>query len=221
MNASTKRILSTIAIVIASVAFGILISADLGLMKASKAQTSTLQTSQGPVTSVTIPSFADLAARVMPTVVSVRSTEIVKLSAQRRNGMGGVDPFEFFFPDPGDSRRRGTQQQQPQEDDERRQESGGSGFIISADGYILTNNHVIEGASKVEVHFGADENGNGGRILPATIVGRDPSTDIALLKIETNQELPYIRLGDSERIRKGDWAVAIGNPFAFENTLNP
>jgi serine protease Do len=218
MNSSTKRILSTIAIVIASVAFGILISADLGLMRTSKAQTTSMQTAQGGVTAVTIPSFADVAARVMPTVVSVRSTEIVKLSEQRRRGTGGVDPFEFFFPDPSDPRRRGQQQQQP-DDDERRQESGGSGFIISADGYILTNNHVIEGASKVEVHYGADENGNGGRTIPATIVGRDPSTDIALLKIDVNQELPYIRLGDSERIRKGDWAVAIGNPFAFENTL--
>ncbi|MDP9191545.1 MAG: Do family serine endopeptidase [Acidobacteriota bacterium] len=215
MSASTKRILSTIAIVIASVAFGILISADLGLMRTSKAQTTTLQGSQGPVSAVTIPSFADVAARVMPTVVSVRSTEIVKMSEQRRRNFG-VDPFEFFFPDPNDPRRRG---QQPQEDDERRQESGGSGFIISADGYILTNNHVIEGASKVEVHFGSDENGVGGRTIPAKIVGRDPATDIALLKIDVSQELPYIRLGDSERIRKGDWAVAIGNPFAFENTL--
>jgi serine protease Do len=217
MNASTKRILSMIAIVIASVAFGILISADLGLMRTSKAQTTTIQTAEGgPVPAVTIPSFADVAARVMPTVVSVRSTEIVKMSEQRRRGFG-VDPFEFFFPDPSDPRRRG--QQQPGEDDERRQESGGSGFIISSDGYILTNNHVIEGASKVEIHYGADENGVGGRTIPATIVGRDPATDIALLKIAVNQELPYIRLGDSERIRKGDWAVAIGNPFAFENTL--
>ena len=215
MNASTKRILSTIAIVIASVAFGILISADLGLMRTSKAQT-TMQGPQGPVTAVTIPSFADVAARVMPTVVSVRSTEIVKMSEQRRRNFG-VDPFEFFFPDPSDPRRRG--QRPDEEDDERRQESGGSGFIISPDGYILTNNHVIEGATKVEVHYGSDENGNGGRTIPATIVGRDPATDIALLKIDVNQELPYIRLGDSERIRKGDWAIAIGNPFAFENTL--
>src|SRR5689334_4777686 len=134
MNATTKRILSTIAIVIASVAFGILISADLGLMRTSKAQTSSIQTNQGVIPAVTIPSFADVAARVMPTVVSVRSTEIVKLSEQRRRGMG-IDPFEFFFPDPSDPRRRG--QQQPGEDDERRQESGGSGFIISSDGYIL------------------------------------------------------------------------------------
>ncbi|HYC58124.1 MAG TPA: Do family serine endopeptidase [Thermoanaerobaculia bacterium] len=216
MNASTKRILSTIAIVIASVAFGILISADLGLMRTSKAQTSSIQTAQGVVPAVTIPSFADVAARVMPTVVSVRSTEIVKLSEQRRRGFG-LDPFEFFFPDPSDPRRRGAQRDD--EDDERRQESGGSGFIISPDGFILTNNHVIESASKVEVHFGADENGNGGRTLAATIVGRDPATDLALLKIDVKEELPYIRLGDSDRIRKGDWAVAIGNPFAFANTL--
>jgi serine protease Do len=218
MNSSTKRILSTIAIVIASVAFGILISADLGMMRTSKAQTSSMSSAQGAVTSVTIPSFADVAARVMPAVVSVRSTEVVKMSEQRRRNFG-VDPFEFFFPDPSDPRRPRGQQQQPEEDDEQRQVSGGSGFIISGDGYILTNNHVIEGASKVEVHYGADENGNGGRTIAATIVGRDPATDLALLKIDVNQDLPFIRLGDSERIRKGDWAVAIGNPFAFENTL--
>src|SRR5687768_2664877 len=166
MNASTKRVLSTIAIVIASVAFGILVSADLGLMKSSNAQTATVipaPTSSGTVPAMTIPSFADVAARVMPAVVSIASTEIVRRSEMQRRGMG-IDPFEFFFPDPRDPRR----QQRPRDgeeddDDARRQQSGGSGFIISADGYILTNNHVIEGASKVEVHYGADENGNGGR----------------------------------------------------------
>jgi serine protease Do len=215
MNASTKRILSTIAIVIASVAFGILISADLGLMRMSKAQTA-LQPSQGAVQvpAVTIPSFADVAARVMPAVVSIRSTEIVKMSEQRRRNFG-VDPFEFFFPDPSDPRRR----RDTEEDDEQRQTSGGSGFIVSPDGFIVTNNHVIEGATKVEVHYGADENGSGGRTVAATIVGRDPATDLALLKIDIGQELPWIRLGDSERIRKGDWAIAIGHPFQFENTL--
>jgi serine protease Do len=213
MNQSTKRILSTIAIVIASVAFGILVSADLGLMRKSIAQTASSQTTAGAVTSVTIPSFADVAARVMPAVVSVRSTEIVKMSEQRRRQFG-VDPFEFFFPDP-----RNPHRQQEPEEDEQRQESGGSGFIVSPDGFILTNNHVIENATKVEIHYGADENGNGGRTLPAKIVGRDPATDLALLKIDVEQDLPWIRLGDSDRIRKGDWAIAIGHPFAFENTL--
>lgn len=212
MNQSTKRILSMIAIVIASVAFGILISADLGLMRKSNAQTASLP-AQGSVSSVTIPSFADVAARVMPAVVSIRSTEIVRMSEQRRQQFG-IDPFEFFFPDPRNPHR----QQQP-DDDEQRQESGGSGFIISPDGFILTNNHVIEGATKIEVHYGADENGNGGRTIEAKIIGRDPATDLALLKIDVNQQLPWIRLGDSDRIRKGDWAIAIGHPFAFENTL--
>ncbi|HEX6160715.1 MAG TPA: trypsin-like peptidase domain-containing protein, partial [Thermoanaerobaculia bacterium] len=194
-------------------AFGILISADLGLMRTSNAQTAsgTIQTPQGSVGAVTIPSFADVAARVMPAVVSIRSTEIVKMSEQRRRNFG-VDPFEFFFPDPSDPRRRG-QGQQPPDDDEQRQTSGGSGFIVSPDGFILTNNPVIEDATKVEVHFGADENGNGGRTVQATIVGRDPATDLALLKINTGAELPWIRLGDSDRIRKGDWAIAIGHPF--------
>jgi len=217
MNQSTKRILSTIAIVIASVAFGILISADLGLMRKSKAQ-SAAQTSVGSVPAVTIPSFADVAARVMPAVVSIRSTEIVKMSEQRRRGFG-IDPFEFFFPDPRDRRRFNGGDDQGEEEDEQRQTSGGSGFIVSPDGFILTNNHVIEGATKVEVHFGADENGNGGRTVAAKIVGRDPATDLALVKIDVDSELPWIRLGDSDRIRKGDWAVAIGHPFAFENTL--
>jgi len=218
MNQSTKRILSTIAIVIASVAFGILISADLGLMQTSKAQTPALQTPTGAVPAVTIPSFADVAARIMPAVVSIRSTEIVRASDQQRRY--GIDPFEFFFPDPNDPRRRGRGNQgQGEEDDEQRQESGGSGFLISPDGFILTNNHVIEGASKIQVHYGADENGNGGRTVSGKVVGRDPATDIALLKIDLDQPMPYIRLGDSERIRKGDWAIAVGHPFAFENTL--
>jgi len=219
MNQSTRRILSTIAIVIASVAFGILISADLGLMQTSKAQTPALQTPTGALpAAVTIPSFADVAARVMPAVVSIRSTEIVRASDQQRRY--GIDPFEFFFPDPNDPRRRGRGNQgQGEDDDEQRQESGGSGFLISPDGYILTNNHVIEGASKIQVHYGADENGNGGRTVSGKVVGRDPATDLALLKIDLDQPMPYIRLGDSERIRKGDWAIAVGHPFAFENTL--
>jgi serine protease Do len=215
MSQSTKRVLSTIAIVIASVAFGILISADLGFMRKSNAQT-TLPAPSANVPAVTIPSFADVAARVMPAVVSVSSTEIVKMSERRRNS--GIDPFEFFFPDPSDPNRRRFGGNND-DDDERAQRSGGSGFIVSPDGYILTNNHVIEGATKVEVHYGADENGNGGRTVQAKIVGRDPATDLALLKIDTDQQLPSIRLGDSDRIRKGDWAIAIGHPFTFENTL--
>ncbi|HET7711350.1 MAG TPA: Do family serine endopeptidase [Thermoanaerobaculia bacterium] len=213
MTQSAKKILSTVAIVIASVAFGVLISADLGLMPKSKAQQPVAQ-APSAVPAVTIPSFADIAARVMPAVVSITSTEVVKPGDQRRQHPFGIDPFDFFFPDPRDPRRR-----RGDTEEERAQRSSGSGFIVSPDGFILTNNHVIEGATTVKVHFGADENGSGERTLTAKIVGRDPATDLALLKIDTQQALPTIPLGDSDRIRKGDWAIAVGNPYQFENTL--
>ena len=217
MNQSTKRILSTIAIIIASIAFGVIISADLGIMRTSKAQSApAIQTSSGTVSAVTIPSFADVAARVMPAVVSITTTEVVKTSDLRKMHPFGIDPFDFF-PNPQGPRGRGNNDDQG--DDERRQVSGGSGFIISPDGYILTNNHVVEGATRVQVHYGADENGNGGHTVNARIVGRDPATDIALVKIDVPGTLPNIPLGDSDRIRKGDWAIAVGNPFQFENTL--
>ena len=220
MNPTTKRILSTIAIIIASVAFGVVISADLGLMRTSNAQSPAIQTtsSGAPVATVTIPSFADVAARVMPAVVSITSTEVIKASDPRNRSPFGGDPFEFFFPNPNGQRNpRGGRT--PEEDDERKQVAGGSGFIISPDGYIVTNNHVIDGASNVKVHWGADENGTGGHTSDAKIIGRDPATDIALLKIDAGEKLPSVPLGDSDRIRKGDWAIAIGNPFQFENTL--
>src|ERR1043165_7539140 len=128
MNQSSKRILSTIAIVIASVAFGVLISADLGMMQKSHAQTAAaIQTSSGPVTSVTIPSFADVASRVMPAVVSITTTEIVHQSSLKQRGMT-INPFDFFFPNPnGDRnpnnnrRRQQTPDNNGNDDDARRQ----------------------------------------------------------------------------------------------------
>ena len=220
MNSRTKRIFSTMAIVIASVVFGVVVSADLGLMRKSNAQSAPIQTtsSNATVTSVTIPSFADIAARVAPAVVSITSTEVIKSASGGQNRGFGIDPFDFFFPNPNGSRRR-PNSNRDNGDDDRLQRSGGSGFIISPDGYILTNNHVVEGATKVDVHYGADADGNGGHTVSAKIVGRDPATDIALLKIDVGGTLPNVPLGDSDRIRKGDWAIAIGNPFQFENTL--
>jgi len=203
-----KRNASIIAIIIASIAFGMILTADLGLMKKSDAQQITQQSTSAPLTSVTIPSFASLADRVMPAVVSITTTEVVKESAQRRRG--GVDPFDFFFPDP---RKRPNDDP---EDDERKQVSGGSGFIISPDGYILTNNHVVEGATKVEVHYGPEGSAT---TASAKVIGRDAATDIALIKIESKSALPTVTLGNSDNIRVGDWAIAIGNPLQFENTL--
>jgi serine protease Do len=204
MTQSLKRGLSIAAIVIASVTAGILISADLGWTPRSGAQ-QTSEMPQGTVT-MTIPSFADVAERAMPAIVSITTKEIVQGMPGR-----GMDPFEFFFPNPN---RPGPRSPQPEGMDERQQISGGSGFIISPDGYILTNNHVVEGATSVEVRVGDNDT-----MYPAKIIGRDPATDIALIKIESKEPLPTLRLGDSDRIRVGEWAIAIGNPLQFENTL--
>lgn len=201
MSRGMKQTLSIAAIVVASVAAGVIISADLGLTTRSEAQQQAARIDDGSVPAVTIPSFADIAERVMPAVVSITTTEVVSGPSAR-----GMNPFDFFFPDP---RRRGGDE----EEEQRREMSGGTGFIISPDGYILTNNHVVENATKVEVHYG-EEN-----IVEAKVIGRDPATDIAVLKIDVKEQLPTVRLGDSDKIRVGDWALAIGNPLQFENSL--
>ncbi|HUP65746.1 MAG TPA: Do family serine endopeptidase [Thermoanaerobaculia bacterium] len=201
MTQTVKRNLSITAIIVASVAAGMVLTADLGWMTGSSAQQVAVE---GTIPPIALPSFADVADRVMPAVVSITSTEIISPSDQRGRG---VNPFDFFFPQPG-QRRPGV----PEEDFPR--PSGGSGFIISPDGYIITNNHVVERASKIEVHFA-----NGNRTASAEVIGRDPATDLALLKINVEDSLPTVRLGDSERLRVGDWAIAIGNPHQFENTL--
>jgi serine protease Do len=89
----------------------------------------------------------------------------------------------------------------------------GTGFVISPDGYIVTNNHVVEDVEKITVKF------NDTHELPATIVGRDPKTDIALIKVEPKEPLFALPLGDSEAVRPGEWVVAIGNPFGLEHTV--
>lgn len=126
MNSRTKRILSTVAIVIASVVFGVVISADLGLMRKSNAQSAPIQTtsSSAPITSVTVPSFADIASRVAPAVVSITSTEVIKPTAGQNPRGFGIDPFDFFFPNPNGSRRR-PNSNRDNGDDEHLQRAGG------------------------------------------------------------------------------------------------
>jgi serine protease Do len=146
-----------------------------------------------------IPSFADIAAGALPSVVSIVSTEIVRDSARTSPFQG--DPFEFFFGP------------QPRTPEERKQVAGGSGFVISASGEILTNNHVVEGAQKIQVRLPDRE------VLVAKIVGADPATDVALIKITPAGKLHPIPLGDSDRLRVGDWVMAIGSPMTFEGTV--
>ena len=102
----------------------------------------------------------------------------------------------------------------PGEPSPRRVESLGSGFVISADGYVVTNNHVIENADEITVNF-VD-----GSSLVATLIGTDPKTDIALLKVEPQEGLPFVPFGDSEKARVGDWVLAIGNPFGLGGSVS-
>ncbi len=148
-------------------------------------------------------SFADLIEDLNPAVVNITVTQTAEavepFSGQIPNPFKGT-PFEDFF------RQFRDQQTQPDQG-LRRRASFGSGFIISSDGYIVTNNHVISGASGIEVDF------FDGTSAEATVVGADPKTDIALLRVSVDEPLPFLEFGDSNEARVGDWVVAIGNPL--------
>jgi len=154
------------------------------------------------------PSFADLAERVEPAVVSIAVSGTTEVSAQMNDAPfpGGKGLEEFFkqfrdrFPGAGNGA-------------EREFKGAGSGFIISADGYVVTNNHVVERASEIEVLL------SNGERYDATIQGRDPKTDLALLKVEADKPLPFVALGDSDSARVGEWVVAVGNPFGLGGTV--
>jgi serine protease Do len=148
--------------------------------------------------------FADLAERLSPAVVNISTTKTV-------TGRGG-SPFGNVPQGPfGDDFYRRFFGDRPNR--EYHQKGLGSGFIISRDGYIFTNNHVVAGADKILVKLA------GGREYPAEIVGRDANTDIALVKIKPDGDLPSVVLGDSDKLRVGEWVLAIGNPFGLEQTV--
>jgi serine protease Do len=154
-------------------------------------------------------SFASLAEKLSPCVVNIRVTKVERVTGSDFMGPGGGfgpgSPFGEFF----ERYFQGV----PRAPHEFRQQGAGSGFIISKDGLIVTNNHVVEGAKEVTVTLATKEE------YPAKIVGRDPKTDIALVKIEPKGMLPVAALGDSDRLRVGEWVVAIGNPFGLNNTV--
>jgi len=146
-------------------------------------------------------SFADLAEMVSPSVVNITTTTTVAVPTGPMPGpiVPEGSPFEDFFRDFMD---RGGNGDRP-----RRSQALGSGFVISEDGFIVTNNHVIAEADEIEIEF------FDGRILPAKLVGRDPKVDIALLKVESDEPLPFVSFGDSDIMRVGDWVMAMGNPL--------
>ncbi|HEY0203491.1 MAG TPA: DegQ family serine endoprotease [Acetobacteraceae bacterium] len=171
-------------------------------------------------------SFADLAAQLLPAVVNISSTQKADVRADRDAGpevpqFPPGSPFEQFFRDfldrnrPGQQGRRGGPQQGPQgpRGDGEGAVSLGSGFIIDAAGYIVTNNHVIDGADKISVTL------QDNTTLKATLVGKDDKADLALLKVESDKPLTAVPFGDSDTGRVGDWVLAIGNPFGLGGSV--
>jgi len=150
-------------------------------------------------------SFADLAERASPGVVNIATSRTVIQSGPR-------SLEEFFFGLPFGGNPHGFEGS-PHEGTPRKIPSLGSGFVISEDGYIVTNNHVIEEVDKITVIF-EDETK-----LEAKVVGRDPKTDIALIRVEPEKKLFALPLGDSNAVRPGEWVVAIGNPFGLQHTV--
>ena len=159
--------------------------------------------SPAPETSSRPASFAELAKRMSPTVVNIKVTKARPVIGGSWSP-GGDHPFGEFF----ERFFRDIPQRAP-----RMQQGSGSGVIISPDGYIVTNYHVIDGADTVSVTL-TDQ-----REYDAKIIGRDAKTDLAVLKIEAKQALPVAELGDSDQLNVGDWVVAIGNPFGLNHTV--
>ena len=161
-------------------------------------------------------SFADLAARLQPAVVNISTKQRVPVRAQ-------ADPFEEFFrrfgnPNGPQATPQGPQGQQGAPGRTREAGSLGSGFIISADGYVVTNNHLIQGASGTGTVDSVTVILTDRKEYTARIVGRDSASDLALLKIDAT-DLPFVNFGDSHRVRVGDWVLAIGNPYGLGGTV--
>ncbi|MGJ9417553.1 DegQ family serine endoprotease [Massilia sp. CMS3.1] len=181
------------------------------LLTCASLSVSLMASAAAPVPTPTVtglPDFSDLIDKAGPAVVNIRTTERVRLG---QGGPGEEEMQEFlrrFFGQPIPRRRS----PQPQQEEREVQRGVGSGFIISDDGFVLTNAHVVEGADEVTVTL-TDR-----REFKAKVLGSDRRSDVALLKLSATS-LPYLRTGDSSKIRVGEWVIAIGSPFNLDNTV--
>lgn len=163
-----------------------------------------------------LPDFAELVERVGPAVVGIRTTERARMG---RSGAGAEiddDMLEFFrrfgIPVPNQPNRPNPRSPQPAPDGEPHTRGVGSGFVLSADGFVMTNAHVVDGADEVFVTL------TDSREFKAKIIGADKRSDVALVKIEASG-LPTVRIGDVNRLKVGEWVIAIGSPFGLESTV--
>jgi len=180
------------AVALAGFAAGVVLTGGLNLSPAPQAEPG------APAATVSFPDFASLAEKVMPAVLSVTTEEVISAKDWDRLHPG-LNPFEFFFG--------------PRRLPRYKAEGAGSAFFISADGLALTNNHVVAKANKIFVMTQDQAR------YEAKVVGRDPATDLALIKIQGKGPFTYLPLGDSDALKVGEWVMAVGNPWGIGQTV--
>ncbi len=207
-------------VVAVSIVFGMIVGGRLNAPAVMHAAPPTAfpAAAPAPERTVALPDFSEIAADTLPAVVGVQNTTVDRSANDDSEGdnEGQDDPLYRFFFGPGVPRNQMPRSHPPINPRQpgQRHVSSGSGFVITSDGYILTNNHVVEGATKIQVTLDTGE-----RFL-ADVVGTDPMIDLGLIKIDTKgKKLPTLPLGDSDSLKIGQWVMAIGNPFALERTV--
>lgn len=220
--AMMKKQQSVIYLIGAALALGLMNSSAWAQGNANKPVAPVAAIAQPPAPAVRIgPDFADLVEKANPAVVNIRTTEKVNVRQAQQGfpgipGIPGLDDdqaefFRRFFGVPMPTPKQGpNNNKQPQQEEQNR--GVGSGFIIESNGFILTNAHVVDGATTIYVTL-PDK-----REFKAKLIGADKRTDVALVKIEANG-LPRLQIGDSSKVRVGEWVLAIGSPFGLENTV--
>ncbi|MCP3981648.1 MAG: PDZ domain-containing protein [bacterium] len=206
MNSRAFGFFSLLLVIGASIVFGMLLGGKLNAPDVAHAAPMQNRLELAPARYVPSGSetIADVVEQSLPAVVSVTATQLTGKEAEESEGEDVPEMWEWLFP-PEDEQRGPNRRPRVGE---------GSGFVISDDGYVLTNNHVVEDADQIEVGM------QDGRKFAAEVVGADPSIDLALLKVNPRGEtLPTLPLGDSESLRVGEWVIAIGNPLDFEQTV--
>ena len=206
MATGRNTFFSGMLIAVTSVAIGLVLAARLDLVTDSAAQSFNASPELALPETNSQPITGQLGANTFRDIAAAQSPMVVNISTESRSRPGAQDElFRRFFED------------QPEPDRERRSHSAGTGFVIDGNGFILTNNHVVADATKIEISFFGDE----GESYEAEVIGRDRLTDSALLELieRPDYPLPAATFGDSDRMQAGDWVMAIGNPFNLGHTV--